>query len=188
MNFSFINKIFIIFFSILIISCQDRQISFNDKKEINNRQHFVESFVKDDHMRDSVILSMNEISDIERISSKIALNRASPKELVSLKNSLKSVEELKLQLQNSKSNDFKKWSKQLPNFKSIIKLIDRSIYENASFNFSSGKVINDGFNRELDSLRKISNEGKDILLKIQNDEVLSPTSVSSRTVTLTTGK
>ena len=142
-----------------------------DKKEINNRQRFVESFVKDDHMRDSVILSMNEISDIERISSKIALNRASPKELVSLKNSLKSVEELKLQLQNSKSNDFKKWSKQLPNFKSIIKLIDRSIYENASFNFSSGKVINDGFNRELDSLRKISNEGKDILLKIQNDEI-----------------
>ena len=56
-----------------------------DKKEINNRQRFVESFVKDDHMRDSVILSMNEISDIERISSKIALNRASPKELVSLK-------------------------------------------------------------------------------------------------------
>ena len=52
-----------------------------DKKEINNRQRFVESFVKDDHMRDSVILSMNEISDIERISSKIALNRASPKEL-----------------------------------------------------------------------------------------------------------
>ena len=100
-----------------------------DKKEINNRQRFVESFVKDDHMRDSVILSMNEISDIERISSKIALNRASPKELVSLKNSLKSVEELKLQLQNSKSNDFQKWSKQLPNFKSIIKLIDRSIYE-----------------------------------------------------------
>ena len=142
-----------------------------DKKEINNRQRFVESFVKDDHMRDSVILSMNEISDIERISSKIALNRASPKELVSLKNSLKSVEELKLQLQNSKSNDFKKWSKQLPNFKSIIKLIDRSIYENASFNFSSGKVINDGFNSELDSLRKISNEGKDILLKIQNDEI-----------------
>ena len=142
-----------------------------DKKEINNRQRFVESFVKDDHMRDSVILSMNEISDIERISSKIALNRASPKELVSLKNSLKSVEELKLQLQNSKSNDFQKWSKQLPNFKSIIKLIDRSIYENASFNFSSGKVINDGFNRELDSLRKISNEGKDILLKIQNDEI-----------------
>ena len=142
-----------------------------DKKEINNRQRFVESFVKDDHMRDSVILSMNEISDIERISSKIALNRASPKELVSLKNSLKSVEELKLQLQNSKSNDFKKWSKQLPNFKSIIKLIDLSIYENASFNFTSGKVINDGFNRELDSLRKISNEGKDILLKIQNDEI-----------------
>ena len=142
-----------------------------DKQEINNRQRFVESFVKDDHMRDSVILSMNEISDIERISSKIALNRASPKELVSLKNSLKSVEELKLQLQNSKSNDFKKWSKQLPNFKSIIKLIDRSIYENASFNFSSGKVINDGFNSELDSLRKISNEGKDILLKIQNDEI-----------------
>ncbi|MEC8679513.1 MAG: DNA mismatch repair protein MutS, partial [Bacteroidota bacterium] len=142
-----------------------------DKKEINNRQRFVESFVKDDHMRDSVILSMNEISDIERISSKIALNRATPKELVSLKNSLKSVDELKLQLQNSRSNDFKKWSKQLPMFKSIIKLIDSSIYENASFNFSSGKVINDGFNRELDSLRKISNEGKDILLKIQNDEI-----------------
>ena len=42
MNFSFINKIFIIFFSILIISCQDRQISFNEKKEINNSEHRIE--------------------------------------------------------------------------------------------------------------------------------------------------
>jgi len=77
------------------------------KKEIVNRQSYVESFIGDDHLRDSVIMSMKEISDVERISTKIALNRVSPRELVYLKNSLKSVTDLKLQLKNSKSKEFK---------------------------------------------------------------------------------
>ena len=142
-----------------------------DKNEISKRQSYVESFIENDHLRDSVILSMNEISDIERISSKIALNRANPKELISLKNSLKSVEDLKLQLQNSERKEFKSWSKNLPHFKKIIDFISDSIHDSASLNFSSGKVISDGYNQELDDLRKISNDGKDILLKIQNEEV-----------------
>ena len=142
-----------------------------DKNEISKRQNYVGCFIENDHLRDSVILSMNEISDIERISSKIALNRANPKELISLKNSLQSVEDLKLQLQNSERKEFNSWSKNLPQFKKIIDFIDDSIHDSASLNFSSGKVINDGYNQELDDLRKISNDGKDILLKIQKDEV-----------------
>ena len=142
-----------------------------DKNEISKRQSYIEYFIENDHLRDSVILSMNEISDIERISSKIALNRANPKELISLKNSLKSVQDLKLQLQNSERKEFKSWSKNLPHFKKIIDFISDSIHDSASLNFSSGKVISDGYNQELDDLRKISNDGKDILLKIQNEEV-----------------
>ena len=141
------------------------------KKEIVNRQSYVESFIGDDHLRDSVVMSMKEISDIERISTKIALNRVSPRELVYLKNSLKSVTDLKLQLKNSKSKEFKAWSRKLPDFSKTIHHIEKTIHDNPSISFQTGKVINDGFNKELDALRKISSEGKNVLLKIQNDEI-----------------
>ena len=141
------------------------------KKEIVNRQSYVESFIGDDHLRDSVVMSMKEISDVERISTKIALNRVSPRELVYLKNSLKSVTDLKLQLKNSKSKEFKAWSSKLPDFSKTIHHIEKTIHDNPSISFQAGKVINDGFNKELDALRKISSEGKNVLLKIQNDEI-----------------
>ena len=141
------------------------------KKEIVNRQSYVESFIGDDHLRDSVIMSMKEISDVERISTKIALNRVSPRELVYLKNSLKSITDLKLQLKNSNSKEFRAWSTKLPDFSKTIHLIEKTILDNPSISFQTGKVINDGFNKELDALRKISSEGKNVLLKIQNDEI-----------------
>ena len=141
------------------------------KKEIVNRQSYVESFIGDDHLRDSVIMSMKEISDVERISTKIALNRVSPRELVYLKNSLKSITDLKLQLKNSNSKEFRAWSTKLPDFSKTIHHIEKTILDNPSISFQTGKVINDGFNKELDALRKISSEGKNVLLKIQNDEI-----------------
>ena len=84
---------------------------------------------------------------------------------------MKSVTDLKLQLKNSKSKEFKAWSRKLPDFSKTIHHIEKTIHDNPSISFQAGKVINDGFNRELDALRKISSEGKNVLLKIQNDEI-----------------
>ena len=148
-----------------------------NKKEIEYRQNFVSSFISDENVRDYILESMSEISDIERITSKIALNRASPRELIYLKNSLLSVEDLKLQLKNTDFKNFKSWVKDLPDSKKIINKIDESLNDDASL-LSSGKVIKTGYNRELDKLRAISDSGKNVLLKIQNDEI-EKTGISS---------
>lgn len=141
-----------------------------NKKDISDRQEYVKVFLLNETVRESVFNSISEISDIERISSKIALKRASPRELLFLKKSLISAEDLKLQLKNSKEKVFNSWSSEVPDSKKIISKIGSAIHEEASM-LSSGKVIKDGYNAELDKLRKISNTGKDILLKIQNEEI-----------------
>jgi len=81
MNFSFINKIFIIFFSVLIISCQDRQISFNEKKEINNFNHRIEQIETIDFSFNSKVNSKsidyysNESVNINFAEKKIHKNK-----------------------------------------------------------------------------------------------------------------
>ena len=148
-----------------------------DKKEIEFRQEFVSSFISDENVREYIVETMSEISDIERITSKIALNRASPRELIYLKNSLLSVEDLKLQLRNSDFKNFKSWAKDLPELTTVIKKIDKSLNDDASL-LTGGKVIKTGYNKELDKLRSISDSGKNVLLKIQNDEI-EKTGISS---------
>ena len=148
-----------------------------DKKEIEYRQEFVSSFVSDKNVREYVIKGMSGISDIERIASKIALNRASPRELNYLKNSLLSVEDLKLQLQNSNFTNFKSWVKELPTLSNVITKIDKAINEDATL-LSGGKVIKNGYSEELDKLRSISDGGKNVLLRIQNEEI-EKTGISS---------
>ena len=124
---------------------------------------------ENENVRNYIIESMSEISDIERITSKIALNRATPREIIYLKNSLLSVEDLKLQLKNSGFNNFKLWANDVPKSREVIKKIDESLNDEASL-LSSGKVIKTGYNKELDKLRSISDGGKNILLKIQKME------------------
>jgi DNA mismatch repair protein MutS len=148
-----------------------------DIKQIEYRQELVSSFISDENIRDYILESMSEISDIERITSKIALNRAAPREIIYLKNSLLSVQELKLQLKNSSFNNFKSWANDLPKSRKVIKKIDESLNDNASL-LSSGNVIKAGYNNELDRLRSISDGGKNILLKIQNEEI-EKTGISS---------
>ena len=148
-----------------------------DKQQIEYRQKFVSAFISDENIRDYILESMAEISDIERITSKIALNRATPREIIYLKNSLLSVQDLKLQLKNSNFNNFKSWASGIPKSREVIKKIDESLNDDASL-FSSGKVIKAGFNKELDKLRSISDGGKNILLKIQNEEI-EKTGISS---------
>ena len=94
-----------------------------------------------------------------------------------LKNSLLSVEDLKLQLQNSNFTNFKSWVKELPTLSNVIRKIDKAIDEDATL-LSSGKVIKNGYSEELDKLRKISDGGKNVLLRIQNEEI-EKTGISS---------
>ena len=138
---------------------------------IKKRQSFVDSFTKENDLRQSISETLKDISDIERIASKIALSRVSPRELNALKNSLIFVEEIKLQIKHSTSKNLKKWSTELVNYKDIILQIERSLDENAPVFLAAGRVIKKGYDKKLDDLREIATSGKNVLLKIQKDEI-----------------
>ena len=149
-----------------------------DKKEINYRQSIVTNFIKNVDLLKNVSDSLKSISDIERITSKLALVRVTPRELINLKNSLLCINEIKMLIKHSSNKTLFSWSKKLDCCDDVIKKIDQSLNEDAPALLANGRVFKEGYNNELDELRNISKTGKNILLKIQNNEI-KKTGISS---------
>ncbi len=149
-----------------------------DKKEINYRQFIVTNFIKNVDLLKNVSDSLKSISDIERITSKLALLRVTPRELINLKNSLLCINEIKMLIKHSSNKTLFSWSKKLDCCDDVIKKIDKSLNEDAPALLANGRVFKEGYNNELDELRNISKTGKNILLKIQNNEI-KKTGISS---------
>jgi len=149
-----------------------------DKKEINYRQSIVTNFIKKVDLLKNVSDSLKSISDIERITSKLALVRVTPRELINLKNSLLCINEIKMLIKHSSNKTLFSWSKKLDCCDDVIKKIDKSLNEDAPALLANGRVFKEGYNNELDELRNISKTGKNILLKIQNNEI-KKTGISS---------
>ena len=149
-----------------------------DKKEINYRQSIVTNFIKKVDLLKNVSDSLKSISDIERITSKLALLRVTPRELINLKNSLLCINEIKMLIKHSSNKTLFSWSKKLDCCDDVIKKIDKSLNEDAPALLANGRVFKEGYNNELDELRNISKTGKNILLKIQNNEI-KKTGISS---------
>ena len=149
-----------------------------DKKEINYRQSIVTNFIKKVDLLKNVSDSLKSISDIERITSKLALLRVTPRELINLKNSLLCINEIKMLIKHSSNKTLFSWSKKLDCCDDVIKKIDQSLNEDAPALLANGRVFKEGYNNELDELRNISKTGKNILLKIQNNEI-KKTGISS---------
>ena len=149
-----------------------------DKKEINYRQSIVTNFIKNVDLLKNVSDSLKSISDIERITSKLALLRVTPRELINLKNSLLCINEIKMLIKHSSNKTLFSWSKKLDCCDDVIKKIDKSLNEDAPALLANGRVFKEGYDNELDELRNISKTGKNILLKIQNNEI-KKTGISS---------
>jgi len=149
-----------------------------NKKEINYRQNLVSSFIKNEELRNNITTALQSISDIERISSKLALLRISPRELVNLKNSLLSLDEIKMLIKHSSDKRLTEWSRKLVSCSNVINKIDNALNDDAPLLLSSGGIFKEGYNNELDELRNISKTGKNILLDIQNNEI-KETGISS---------
>ena len=149
-----------------------------DKKEINYRQSIVTNFIKNEDLLKNISDSLKSISDIERITSKLALFRVTPRELINLKNSLLCINEIKMLIKHSSNKTLFSWSKKLDSCNDVIKKIDKSLNEDAPVLLANGRVFKEGYNNELDELRNISKTGKNILLKIQNNEI-KKTGISS---------
>ena len=143
-----------------------------DKKEIKKRQEIVKSIIKNDDISNTLDIKLNNISDIERLMSKIATYKISPRELVNLKNSLENVSLIKDSLLVY-NGILKNYGKSLPSTKSIIREISNTLKDDSPVSILKGDFIEDGFSSELDSLRDIRASGKDYLNQILERETLN---------------
>ena len=140
-----------------------------DKKEIKKRQEIVQSIMSNDEISRLLDINLNNISDIERLMSKIATYKISPRELVNLKSSLENVDLIKDSLLVY-SGVLKNYGKSLPNSKSIIGAISKTLKDDSPVSILKGDFIKDGFSKELDGLREIRSSGKEYLNQILERE------------------
>ena len=141
-----------------------------DIGQINNRLDVVEYFFRDTKARDMLKRQLEMIGDVERLISKVAVGRITPRELVQLKNALTAIEPVK-ELCSSVGNDvLRHFGEQLNPCKIIRDRIAHEINPDASNVANRGNVICSGVNAELDELREISHSSKDYLLKLQQSE------------------
>jgi DNA mismatch repair protein MutS len=140
-----------------------------EKKDIKKRQEIVSSLIEDNDISDQLDINLNNISDIERLMSKIATYKISPRELIYLKNSLENVHEIKQSLSDISGN-LKSYGKTIPVSGSIVSLITKTLKEDSPVSILKGDFINDNYSNELDELRDIRSSGKEYLNQILERE------------------
>ena len=142
-----------------------------DRGEIGRRQDVVQAFVDDRDLFEAVEERMAGIGDIERIASRVASLKVTPRELVQLKNSLQEVDLLKAALQSSDVEALNALAERIDPLAEVRERLAREIYPDPANNqIQKGGVIADGVNPELDDLRRIALHGKDVLARIQQRE------------------
>ena len=141
-----------------------------DCAEISRRLNAVDELYTDSQLRDTEMQLLTGVYDIERLMTRIVYNTANAKELLSLLSTLKKLPEIKNNLASCKCTLLKSVYDDIDTLDDVCALIDVSIDENAPFSVREGGLIKDGFNNELDELRKIVNGGREILTELENSE------------------
>lgn len=141
-----------------------------DQKPIEKRLDIVSFLLENEDLRDSLIREIRQIGDLERLISKIGLQRANPREIVQLKKALLSIGRIKTLISTSGSNALQTIAEQLNSCPSVIDAIETKIFEEPPVLLIKGNVIADGVDETLDKLRSIAFGGKDFLLEIQKRE------------------
>lgn len=141
-----------------------------DVKPINERLDVVEYFFREPDFKDFIEEKLHLIGDLERIVSKAAVGRISPREVVQLKVALQAIEPIKNACLNADNESLRKIGEQLNLCASIRDKIAKEINNDPPLLVNKGGVIADGVNQELDELRYIAYSGKDYLLQVQQRE------------------
>ena len=141
-----------------------------DEKPINDRLNVVEYFFRKPDFRELIEDELHRIGDLERIISKVAVGRVSPREVVQLKVALQAIEPIKEACQQADNPSLNRIGEQLNLCISIRDRIEKEINNDPPLLINKGGVIKDGVDTELDELRQIAYSGKDYLLKIQQRE------------------
>lgn len=142
-----------------------------DVTPIQQRLDVVDYFFKDPDFRQLVGEQFQRIGDLERIISKVAVGRVSPREVVQLKNALQALQPVKTACMKASNESLRRIGEQLQLCETIRDRIEHEIQPDPPLLVNKGGVIADGYDTELDELRQISRNGKDYLIQIQEREV-----------------
>ncbi len=131
--------------------------------QIQHRQSLVKFCIENTDFSSTATYQLKQISDLERLISKVATGKASPREIVLLKNSLNAILPIKNLAINSENSSVKKLGNQLHACTELIEKIDQTLFEDAPVTISKGNAIANNVHQELDNLRAIALSGKQFL-------------------------
>ena len=140
-------------------------------EKIRDRLEMVEFFINDSELFEFIKSQFKEIGDLERMSSRLAVLKTSPRELNQLKKSLQSIIPVKEKLLSIEKKQLNYWANNLKDNSKTIQKIEEVLHEDAPIAVGKGQVVKDGFNSELDELRNLLSDAKSVLLDIQKREI-----------------
>ena len=149
-----------------------------DVAVINERLDIVDHFFRASDFRNNIDEQFHQMGDLERIISKVAVGRVSPREVVQLKNALKAIEPVKAECLSTNNKSLNRIGEQLNLCASLRDRIEKEINVDPPQLVAKGDVIASGYDKELDDLRSIRDNGKQYLLEIQEKEI-AQTGISS---------
>ncbi|RMF59861.1 MAG: DNA mismatch repair protein MutS [Calditrichaeota bacterium] len=139
-------------------------------ERIQSRLDKVEVLVQDKTLRTKIRDYLENIGDMERLLARISTGRALPRDLISLKTSLKYIHPIKELLSQTKHPPLTEYEQGLEGMEEVIELIDRAIVDNPPQILTEGGIIKEGYHSELDELRTVSREGKSWIVSLQQKE------------------
>ena len=149
-----------------------------DVAVINERLDIVDHFFRASDFRNNIDEQFHQMGDLERIISRVAVGRVSPREVVQLKNALKAIEPVKAECLSTNNKSLNRIGEQLNLCASLRDRIEKEINVDPPQLVAKGDVIASGYDKELDDLRSIRDNGKQYLLEIQEKEI-AQTGISS---------
>lgn len=146
-------------------------LPLKERSSIEERLSIVDTFFNDTSLATKITESLRHISDLERLISKVAVNRINPRELLQLKRSLRCIVPIKQVMSQHSSPELQKLGDQLHLCEFLAEKIDNELREDVSITSNQGGLIKEGVDTELDDLQKIAFSGKDYLIQIQKREI-----------------
>lgn len=141
-----------------------------DVKQIEKRQNVVEYFFRNPDFRDVIDENLKGIGDIERLTSKIASERVTPREMAQLRCALSCIVPIRNQCMEASDENIVGMGKEISLCEELRNRISRELVPNPPSLVSKGGVIAEGYNKELDELREISHSSKDVLARLRDEE------------------
>ncbi len=141
-----------------------------DPEMINQRLDAVENLIEDFEMRENLRRYLRDVHDLERLATRVLQRRATPRELVTIKNSLRDFPRIKGVLNRARTSLLKGLSERIDDFDELYRIIDTAVVDDPPHTTTEGGIIKAGYRYDVDELREIATKGKDYIASLEAKE------------------